>query len=118
MSSDLGGAAGERPDRPQDRVYHPAPGPLPVAVDRDRFLDLATYLLEDLVGAGVSAVRVETRRDGERAVAGIAGEGGGDLSGGSGQEFLAGLTGQAGGRGSRSRSRPPAERTPGHGGYR
>ena len=39
--------------------------PLPVLADRDRVLDLVTYLLEDLVGTGARAIAIHAGRDGD-----------------------------------------------------
>ncbi|HEX3001838.1 MAG TPA: MBL fold metallo-hydrolase [Methanoregula sp.] len=35
-----------------------APCPIPVAIDRDHFTDLLTYILEDLVGTGSGTIRI------------------------------------------------------------
>jgi glyoxylase-like metal-dependent hydrolase (beta-lactamase superfamily II) len=38
-----------------------APDPIPVAIDRDHFTDLLTYILEDLVGTGSDTIRIAVR---------------------------------------------------------
>ena len=74
------------------------PEPLSVLTDRDRFLDLVTYLLEELVGTGARAVVVRARRDGDGAIAAVSGAGC-DESPGSAEprRFLYGLCERAGG---------------------
>ena len=66
--------------------------------DRDRILDLVTYLLEDLVGTGASAIAIHAGRDGEAAVAAISGMCCAEPSGGGRpRRFLYGLCERAGG---------------------
>jgi glyoxylase-like metal-dependent hydrolase (beta-lactamase superfamily II) len=72
--------------------------PLSVLIDRDRFLDLATFLLEDLVGSGVHAIAVRAGRSGEAVAIAISGA---DSAGFAIREeprkFLYGLCERAGG---------------------
>jgi glyoxylase-like metal-dependent hydrolase (beta-lactamase superfamily II) len=49
-------------------------GEIPALVDRERFLDLLTYLLEDLVGGEASAITVRIEREGGAAVISLMGE--------------------------------------------
>jgi glyoxylase-like metal-dependent hydrolase (beta-lactamase superfamily II) len=53
--------------------FVPGMEPLPVLVDRNRFLDLVSYLLEELVGTGARAIAVRARRDGEGAAVAMSG---------------------------------------------
>jgi hypothetical protein len=72
--------------------------PLPVLADRDRVLDLMTYLLEDLVGTGARAIAIHAGRGGEAAVATISGTCCAEPSGGGRpRRFLYGLCERAGG---------------------
>jgi glyoxylase-like metal-dependent hydrolase (beta-lactamase superfamily II) len=66
---------------------------LTVAVDRDRFTDLMTYLLEDLVGTGAGAIAVNAGGEGDAAVVVISG----DCGGGRPRRFLFWLCERAGG---------------------
>jgi glyoxylase-like metal-dependent hydrolase (beta-lactamase superfamily II) len=68
---------------------------LSALVDRDRFLDLLTYLLEDLVGSEAPSITVRIERDGGAAVISIRGE---SASGGTKPyRFLYSLCERAGG---------------------
>ncbi len=70
-------------------------GKLPALTDRDRFLDLLTYLLEDLVGCRAPAITVRIGRDDGAAVISIRGE---SASGGTKPyRFLYSLCERAGG---------------------
>jgi len=42
-------------------TFENAPEPLPVAIDRDHFIDLLTYILEDLVGIGSPEIRLSVQ---------------------------------------------------------
>jgi hypothetical protein len=70
-----------------------------VAVDRDHFTDLVTYILEDLVGTGSDAVRIQVRREDLRAVIVISGNctPSGPLPLQKNRSFLVGLCKRAGG---------------------
>jgi hypothetical protein len=71
---------------------------LTVPVDRERLLDLITYLLEDLVGTGAHAITVHTGEEGTAVVVTIAGTGcTGRAGGGTPRRFLSGLCERAGG---------------------
>ena len=71
---------------------------LTVPVDRERFLDLLTYLLEDLVGTGAKAITIHTGKDGDTTVVTISGAGcTGRPGGGIPRRFLSGLCERAGG---------------------
>jgi glyoxylase-like metal-dependent hydrolase (beta-lactamase superfamily II) len=70
--------------------------PLPVAIDRDHFTDLLTYLLEELVGTGADTCRVTLAEDGSSAVVTVAGNA--PLPGNpENWRFLSGLCERAGG---------------------
>jgi hypothetical protein len=72
--------------------------PLPALLDTDRFLDLLTYLLEELVGTGACAIAVTARQDGDTAVVTISGTGyRGDAAERTPRRFLYGLCERAGG---------------------
>ena len=72
--------------------------PLPVLADRDRLVDLATFLLEDLVGPGAHAIAVRAGRSDEGVVVTISGLCG-DASSAREEprKFLYGLCERAGG---------------------
>jgi len=71
---------------------------LTVPVDRERLLDLITYLLEDLVGTGAHAITIHTGKDGDTPVVTISGAGcTGRPGGGIPRRFLSGLCERAGG---------------------
>lgn len=57
-----------------ETTTHPEITPLPAWVDRDHFIDLLTYILEDMVGTDALSVDVFLRRDGEQAIVSIAGK--------------------------------------------
>jgi glyoxylase-like metal-dependent hydrolase (beta-lactamase superfamily II) len=61
-----------------------------VSVDRGRFLDLMTYLLEDLVGTGAAAIDVRVERAGEAVVVAVSGawHGAPPAAGGKPRRFL------------------------------
>jgi glyoxylase-like metal-dependent hydrolase (beta-lactamase superfamily II) len=73
--------------------------PLNVILDRDRFLDLVTYLLEDLVGSDARRITVRALGEGDAVLVILSGEGGNSPVGGSGRplRFLYGLCERAGG---------------------
>jgi hypothetical protein len=48
---------------------------LPVPVDRERFLDLVTYLLEDLVGGGATPIGAHASREGDAVIVTLSGDG-------------------------------------------
>jgi len=69
-----------------------------VPVDREHFLDLLTYLLEDLVGTGAHAITIHTGTERDAAVVTLSGEGcTGRPDGGIPRRFLSGLCERAGG---------------------
>jgi glyoxylase-like metal-dependent hydrolase (beta-lactamase superfamily II) len=72
---------------------------LDAPVDRERFLDLVTYLLEDLVGSGADAITVRIEREGDAVVVTLSGHGCDESIPVSGQphRFLYGLCERAGG---------------------
>jgi hypothetical protein len=72
--------------------------PLPVLVDRERFLDLVTYLLEELVGTGARAIAVRAGRAGEGVAVAMSGtDCAGPSRGRAPLGFLFGLCERAGG---------------------
>ncbi|MDD1678824.1 MAG: MBL fold metallo-hydrolase [Methanomicrobiales archaeon] len=74
-------------------------GPLSVPVDKERFLDLVTYLLEDLVGGGAATIAVRAGREGEAALVTLLGDGCDEplTCGGKPHRFLYSLCERAGG---------------------
>ncbi len=78
--------------------FDPGTEPLPVLVDTVRFLDLVTYLLEELVGTGARGVVVRSGEDGEATVVAISAADDAEPSaGGKPRGFLYGLCERAGG---------------------
>lgn len=78
--------------------FVPGMEPLPVLVDRNRFLDLVSYLLEELVGTGARAIAVRARRDGEGVAVDMSGtDCAGPTPGRAPLGFLFGLCERAGG---------------------
>jgi glyoxylase-like metal-dependent hydrolase (beta-lactamase superfamily II) len=76
----------------------PGTEPLPILVDTVRFLDLVTYLLEELVGTGARGIVVRPGKDGEATVLAIsAAEDAEPPTGEKPREFLYGLCERAGG---------------------
>jgi len=74
-------------------------GPVPVAIDRDHFSDLLTYILEDLVGTGSDAIRIGIERIDSGVGVTVSGtvSPGRDLGRKKTSRFLSGLCERAGG---------------------
>jgi glyoxylase-like metal-dependent hydrolase (beta-lactamase superfamily II) len=70
--------------------------PLLVAIDRDHFTDLLTYILEDMVGTGADTIRIALEEDGPSAVLRVSGNVSSPGEPENGR-FLAGLCERAGG---------------------
>jgi len=76
-----------------------APEPVLVAIDREQFIDLLTYILEDLVGKGSETIRISVYSEGPEGVVTVSGT----ISPGSNEgeqtskRFLSGLCERAGG---------------------
>jgi glyoxylase-like metal-dependent hydrolase (beta-lactamase superfamily II) len=74
--------------------------PMPVAIDRDHFTDLLTYIIEDLVGTGSDAISLVIARNDTEVTVSIAGSAAGTDDDGrrKNMRFLTGLCERAGGR--------------------
>jgi glyoxylase-like metal-dependent hydrolase (beta-lactamase superfamily II) len=92
---------GARPLLEDIRIsVHAGGAPLNGLVDRDGFVDLLTYILEDLVGAMAGQIAIDIRKTGRDVVLTISGNvpGGSSPSQHRTARFLKGLSGRAGGR--------------------
>lgn len=76
-----------------------SPEPVPVAIDRDHFTDLLTYILEDLVGTGSDMLEIRIQTTDPAAIVTITGNARAsrDPDPQKNLRFLAGLTERAGG---------------------
>ena len=90
------------------------PGPVPVAIDRDHFTDLLTYILEDLVGTGSDRIGITVEITGSTAIVTVTGNAPPSCDQGDRKQgrFLAGLCERAGGVLSRDGTGPGCRRTP------
>ena len=80
-------------------TMHGVPGPVPVAIDRDHFNDLLTYILEDLVGTGSDQIGMAVELTEPTVTITVSGNASASGTQGSqkNRRFLSGLCERAGG---------------------
>jgi len=86
-------------------ALHGVPAPVSVAIDRDQFTDLLTYILEDLVGTGSDQIGIAMEITDSSAVVTVSGNASSSCDQGNqkSMRFLSGLCERAGGLLSRDR---------------